>query len=383
MKKERSQILGCLCFGIILTLTACNQHSHQSENVPIDTTYPNNWRAPELTHANYKMQVGNLSCTEKFPTAKYIDPLPTITELSKSRRLVMINESHFKPLHRLFIGEVATHLSDTGYQHYGSEMLGNVDKTKWLNSKDGPRGQGYFTDVRGYKGYWNEPVYAQVVEKISKLEYQFFAYEGDTNQPPKGTQSINDYREKLAAENIKLRLESYPTQKFLIHAGYHHIKEFNDTSNIEWMTQKLKSIYQIDPITISQTECYSNTYNSSNALGYSLLVDGKGTPISRDGYDLIIAAPKSEQYRQRPLWLRDNMGRMFVDVPEAAKFDGPTDFTLITAYRTDRQSPSAPEDIIYRAPFSDKVLALRAGNYKLIITDRHKEILETVQIQVR
>lgn len=370
-------------FGIIFVLTACMQPSSETSDTIIDATYPNNWRAPELTHETYKMQVGDISCEEKFPTAKFIDPLPTIIERSKSGRLVMINESHFKPLHRLFIGEIAANISDLGYTHYGAEMLGNVDKTDWLNSDNGPRGKGYITDVEGFKLYWNEPVYAQVIEKISKLNYQFFAYEGDTVHPPEGTQSIDGYREELAAKNIKKRLEKYPNQKFFIHAGYHHIKEINEISYNVWMAERLKTLYPIDPVTISQTECYTDRYNTANLLGYSLLADEDGVPISPDGYDLIIAAPKSPQYRERPLWLRDQMGRRFIEVPETAKFDGPSDFTVITAYRANRPSPAAPEDIIYRPPYSDKVLALRPGDYNLNVTDRDKKLLKTVSIKVK
>lgn len=374
--------IGHFACGVLLFLTACTQQTENPEISIIDTSYPNNWRGPELTHPSYKMQTGNISCEEKFPEAKYVNPFPIIIQQAKTQRLVMINESHFKPIHRVFIGEIAAQLSSLDYTHYGSEMLGNVDKTEWLNSISGPRGTGYFANVNGFKDYWNEPVYAQVIEKTSKLKYRLFAYEGDISRPPEGTDSLTDYRERLAASNIKKELETFPTEKFLIHAGYHHIKERNDASNIIWMAEHLKDAYPVDPLTISQTECYTEEANITNSLGYSLLTDEAGIPISGYGYDLIIAAPKPKLYRERPLWLRNQLGKQFIDVPRDARFDGPNDFTLITAHRVDRPSPAAPEDIIYRAPHSEKVLALRRGEYTLTISDRNGIKMKTVMINV-
>ncbi len=328
------------------------------------------------------MQSGHQPCPTPNAELQYIDPLPVIIKYAQANRLVMINESHYKPLHRLFIGELAKELREQGYTHYGAELLGGVDKTSWLNSDEGLGGKKYIADVRGFLSYFEEPVYAQVLEDLAKQEFSLFAYEGDTTNPPKGTRSSDDYRERLAAQNIDAYLHQYPDEKILIHTGYHHIKESNPATTRKWMAEQLKALNDIDPITISQTECYGEKPFDGGFLGYALLADKAGQPISRDGYDLIIAAPKTPQYRERPIWLRDHMGRRFVDVPTTARFDGPTDFTFITARRTDRPFPAAPEDIIYRAPYSDKVLALRPGVYDLDVTDRDKHLLKSVTITV-
>jgi len=262
-------------------------------------------------------------------------------------------------------------------------MLGGVNDTAWLNSREGLSGQKHISDVnKGIKTYLNEPVYAQVLEELAEQGFFFFAYEGDTVYPPEGTLDGTEYRDSLSAKNINAYLNQHPNENMLIHAGYHHIKETNQASSTKWMAEQLKALNGIDPLTLSQTDCYGGAPFEGGFLGYGLLADKNGRPIARNGYDLILIAPKAETYKERPIWLRDDMGRGFIDVPDSAKFDGPTDFTLITARRADRPSPAAPEDIIYRAPQSDKALALRPGTYHLEITDRGKQLLKTVKIDV-
>ena len=346
----------------------------------IDFTYPNNWRAPEYTHSSFKMQTTNRPCPEESANIQYIDPLPVIMDRAKNARIVMINESHFKPIHRAFIGKLSTHLYDQGFTHFGSELLGQDDISQLESlQSDPPSGYLFFS---GYDGYWNEPIFGQMIEVLGVKGFSFFALDGDISNPPAGTKDSVTYRDSLQAQNINAYMERFPNQKVIIHAGYHHVKEYNTATNVVWMAEQFKSLSGINPLTISQTECRGVQYFKDNFMGYGLLADQDGVPISSDGYELILAAPAETYFHERPLWLRDLLGRKFVDLPKEAKFDGETDFTLIKAKNADRADNALPEDVIYRPPYSDKVLALRPGHYKLEISDRNKDIISRSEIVV-
>jgi hypothetical protein len=347
----------------------------------IDTTYPNNWRGPELTDASYKMQVGNEPCPPESENVQYIDPLSVILDYAKNNRLVMISESHYRPLHRLFISQIAQHLSGHGYHHYGAELIGPAAADA-LNSNRNS-GENYIKNIGPIQNYLGDPVYAQVLETLSKKDYVFFSYETTTQDIPNGAQSQIDVRDGTQAKNIAKYYNDHPEAKILIHAGYHHIKEKIDGSRgYTWMAQKLNDDHGINPLTISQTHCTLDSYLDGAILGYSLLADASGKPISMGGYDMVISAPPSVYNKQRPTWLRGHMERQFIDVPRRLRFDGPKDYTVITAKHADRPDTAAPEDIIYRDPFSEKALALRPGRYNLIVTDREKNILATQNMTV-
>ena len=347
----------------------------------IDFTYPNNWRAPEYTHSSFKMQTTNLPCPEADSTLQYIDPLPVILERAKKAQIVMINESHFKPIHRAFIGKISTYLHDQGFTHFGSELLHQDDISQLERTQSDPTVK-YLLDS-GYAGYTDDPIYGHMIEGLAKTGFSFFSYEEDISNPPAGTIDSVTYRDSLSAQNIDAYMKRFPNQKFIIHAGYNHVKEYNTGSRSQWMAEQFKSLSGINPLTISQTECRGVKYFNDNFMGYGLLADQDGVPISSDGYDLILAASAETYFHERPLWLRDLLGRKFVDLPKEAKFDGETDFTLIKAKNVDRADNALPEDIIYRPPYSDKVLALRPGHYKLEISDRNKDIISNSEIVVK
>ena len=380
---------GCCFVGISgLVLSACLAESDlsietndPSAQVAIDFTYPNNWRAPELTHSDYRMQSGNHPCPSETDGYRYIDPFPVIRSLAKEHQVVMLNESHFKPLHRLFALAMSEDLQNIGYSYFGSELFG-ANQTEWLNADAGLRGSSFLSEKKSALSYWSDPIFGQISERLSKSELTLFSYGEGTFPPPPGAESDVDHREVTQAKNILKQVRANPDEKFIIYAGYHHIKEHNDRNNTIWMAEYFTELSGIDPLTVSQTDCFSAKGFDDFVLGYGLLAHQDGTPVSRNGYDLILAAPTTETYKERPLWLRDYLDRKFVDAPTEAKFDGPTDFTVITAREISRPETAPPEDLIYRAPLSEKSLALRPGEYNLTVTDRHKAVLATVKLKV-
>jgi len=147
------------------------------------------------------------------------------------------------------------------------------------------------------------------------------------------------------------------------------------------MAQYFKEQSGIDPLTISQTDCYSESAYESGVLGYAMPVDKEEKPISSAAYDVLIIPPKETQYKERPVWLNTVSGRHFVDVPQELRLED--QYTRITAYDLDKVKDAVVEDIIYRAPHSDKPLALRPGNYRLEVTDKNKTLLIQGELSVQ
>lgn len=348
----------------------------------IDFTYPNNWGSPELTHSSFKMQSGDRPCAVEGDDFTYLSPLPTISKYAGDTSIVMINESHSKSVHRVFIRDVIKALTKTGYNHYGSELFGK-DTTAWLNSEGGLKGTGYLSTQKTGSSYWEDPGFGQVAEDLAKIDISFFSIEGDNVNIPPNVKSSIGYREKLQAENIARYAESTRNDKIIVHTGYHHIKEYDDSRYGPWMAERFKEMTDIDPLTISQTDCYGTEYFQDGHMGYAILADSNGVPISRNGYDLILVSGKEDYYKERPTWLRDNMGRKFVPIPEDLIPSDTKEFFKITARERSRPASAPLEDIIYRVPYSDKVLALRSGNYEISVIDRNKDVVAATTIHVK
>jgi len=148
----------------------------------------------------------------------------------------------------------------------------------------------------------------------------------------------------------------------------------------KWMAQYLTEMSGIDPLTINQTDCYSQGAYDAGLFGYAMPVDIDGDPISSEGYDVILIPPKEAQFKGRPVWLRE-IGRSFVDVPFELKFED--QYTRVTARNVGKVESAVVEDTIYRPPDSDKPLSLRPGTYRLEVTNKDKTILGETNITVR
>ena len=363
------KLLG-LCLFALPVLSNCTDTQAEIK-APIES-----WGAFEITHADYTSQTADKPCELEGRGVYYIDPMPKLVELAREHNLVMINEAHYKPIHRAFIGELAIALKESGYDHFGAETFSPIAFSAENRNPDlSMRGYPVLTD--GF--YTKEPIFGQLVETVIENDYTLFAYEVSAPPPP-GAQSSVAHREGHQAQNILAEIGEATDKKILIHAGYHHIKETEDFAGTHWMAKILKDTSDIDPLTISQTDCYSRSAYDTGVLGYAMPVDINGDPISTDGYDVVIIPPKEAQFKDRPIWLTEVAGRQFIPVPSALKFDD--QYTRITAYNLDRVSEAVIEDDIYRPPNSDKPMALRPGRYRLEVTDKDKAVLAKEIVRV-
>lgn len=194
--------------------------------------------------------ISNLIKQHVISDSKTID---TIIEEAKKHSIVMINENHFYPNHRLLISDLLVKLKEIGYTYLALEALG-PEQDNVLNLD-----HSYPTLETGF--YTAEQNFGNLLRKAKHLGYEFVAYE-NTDQ--------NKDRELGQAENLYNRtFKINPKSKVLVLAGIDHILEKPTSNGKQWMASIFKNTYLIDPLTISQT--HLNPYRKQIESNYGII----------------------------------------------------------------------------------------------------------------
>ena len=182
--------------------------------------------------------------------SKVID---TIIKEAGKHKIVMINENHFYPNHRLLISDLLVGLKEIGYTYLALETL-DIKQDSLLNIENS-----YPTLKTGF--YTSEQNYSNLIRKAKELGYEFIAYENTDN---------NKNRELGQAENLYNKtFKLNPNSKVLVLAGIDHILEKPTQKGKEWMATIFKQKYNIDPLTISQT--HLNSYRKNTEATYGII----------------------------------------------------------------------------------------------------------------
>lgn len=187
-----------------------------------------------------------------------------IVEEAKDHQIVMINENHFYPNHRIFVSKLLPELKALGYTYLALEALGN-NQDSLLNIK-----KSYPTLMTGF--YTSEQNYSNLIRHAKNLGFQFIAYDSFNE---------NMGRETFQAETIfNKTFKNNPKAKVIVLAGIDHILELPTETGKKWMASIFKEKYNIDPLTISQT--HLNKYRKKFKNEY-VLIDSKNFDIKRLG----------------------------------------------------------------------------------------------------
>lgn len=179
--------------------------------------------------------------------------LDTIISQAKKHKILMINENHYYPNHRLLITDLLERLKDIGFTHLALEAL-DVKQDSLLNLENS-----YPTLKTGF--YTSEQNYSNLLRKAKQLSYTFVAYEHT---------DYNKNRELGQAENLYNKtFKINPNIKVVVLAGIDHILEKPTPHGKEWMATVFKNKYSIDPLTISQT--HLNAYRKETVSNYTLI----------------------------------------------------------------------------------------------------------------
>lgn len=178
--------------------------------------------------------------------------LETIITEAKNHKILMINENHFFPNHRILVSNLLPKLKEIGYNYLALEAL-NTNQDSILNLPNT-----YPTLETGF--YTSEQNFANLIRKAKELGFEFIAYESSED---------HKNREIGQAENLYNKtFKVNPNSKVVVLAGIDHILEKPESSGKEWMATFFKNKYNIDPLTISQTHLnpYRNQINSDYGI---------------------------------------------------------------------------------------------------------------------
>ncbi len=293
-----------------------------------------------------------------------------ILNRAEQERIIMINEAHHQPRHRVFTTSLLEGLYQKGYRFLGLEALAHTDTL--LNER------GYLILTSGY--YTKEPQLGNLIREALKIGYQVFAYE--TQQPVNGKE-----REIEQARNIQQWVAAHPEGKFLIHCGFDHINESEVPGWEKAMAGRVREYTGIDPFTINQ-EILTEHYIREKENPFFKLVDTlrRATIFAKeDGslfrgskgderFDVRLFHPRTTYTHGRPSWLLMHGARSVYSIdPEKITITYPV---MIKAYQEEEREKAVPVDVIVIERYSDqKALVLLEGRYRLEIHNHEGDTL--------
>lgn len=178
------------------------------------------------------------------------DVFTTIAALANDNQIIILNEDHFYPKHRLFAMELLDILKQKGFTTISMEtFVPNEGNNTALipNSKNG--------------FYIKDPYFGHFVREANAMGFNLLGHENQDRNVP---------REIGQAKNIMKILEKNPKEKIFIYVGHGHLEEEGES---RVMASYLKEYSNIDPITINQETVISNTKEKLVLLPKSIFVN--------------------------------------------------------------------------------------------------------------
>ncbi len=280
------------------------------------------------------------------------EPIQTVAELARGYSIVIVNEAHMNPSHRIAVGDIAAALKPLGFSYYAAETF-DADALRSFNG----------TPMIGHGAYVNEPMYGRLLRRLHRLDYEFVAYEAEIPDDFQGNRL--EYREETQAENLIQRvLSKDPEAKVLVHVGWDHARETPSKFGISWFAARLKEKTGIDPLSVTQTLCQSEAEAD-------IITDSEQTKdgsTALEGFDLAIGKAPIEFEFGRPIW-RQHIGDIPTTIP--AGFSAEGDPLLIEARSSDEPDAAVPFDRVMIFPDEPApLLMLPPGTYRVEAFDR-------------
>ena len=324
--------------------------------------------------------IGIISDTvDKLKNIQYVQAKNSIISNAAHYNVIMINESHIKPVHRAFTYSLLEDLYKEGYRYLAMEAFNNYSN-KCLDS------------INVFTGYYiMEPVAGELVRKALQLGYRLISYE-DTLA---SEHSISQ-RDSVQAQNLYTVIRKDPSAKILVHAGYGHIRE-SKIDNYTPMALWFKKISGIDPFTIDQTgmtegsefeygRLFYQYFNARfNITSSSIIYQNKRpfNPLEEKGYDVMLMHPATIYQHNRPTWLSLNGEKKITLIQPTEKMLFFVQAYYENEYSSDMLNFLVPADQTYITNREGYYcLYLRKGKYKIIMRDVSYKILATKEMEV-
>jgi hypothetical protein len=205
--------------------------------------------------------------------AEYRDAIEVIARAARDARVVMLNESHFRRAHRLFLRRSIEALDALGFDALAAETF----------AADGPATLVDGVPDAGTGFYTADPAFADALRRAHALGWTFVAYEP-------ASVSDRQTRETAQAAALASWLEAHPGRRLLVYAGGAHISENPEEG---WMAARLRARTGIDPLTIAQgpTACAGDTEIWPMDSSTPQVAVRDGQPIAGAHVDLVVLHP--------------------------------------------------------------------------------------------
>lgn len=309
---------------------------------------------------------------DSFSQFKETDAIEYILNKAKEHQVVIINEAHHMPQHRVFTTMLLDGLKEQGFNHLGLETYFSSLKTDEALQENG-----YPTLKTGF--YTKEPQFGNLVREAHQKGFKIFGYESQGHENGKE-------REINQAKNIQEYLDKNPNEKLLIHCGFDHGYEGELSSKWEKaMAGRLTEFTNIDPLTINQVlysekskREYENPYYQLTDLEKPTVFikpDDKVFGEYKNGgwFDIAVFHPRSETYT-RPKWM------VYGDRREVDYSFNEADIKcpcLVIAYKKGEMIGSAVPYDIQETKYKKVKLVLDKSDYEIVIWNEKGKSLKS------
>ena len=175
----------------------------------------------------------------------FLDPVESICAAVESRRILIVNEAHHHPDHRVLGQRLLPCLKRLGFKYAAFETLG--EETEAINAR------GFVTRNTGW--YSAEPQMARLINDALRLGFKVVRYEA-RNFCSSCTQDDQiDQREEEQASNLESEIFKRDEKaKAFIWVGFAHAykHQLTDSGKSRWMAARLWEKTGIEPYSVEQ-----------------------------------------------------------------------------------------------------------------------------------
>jgi hypothetical protein len=334
--------------------------------VPLLYTYAGNY-ALALQASNKGTALQELY--KKADTAKLLQYRTTnakdyILKQAANSRIIIINEAHHLPSHRVFTISLLKELRQMGFSYLSIEGL-RRKKADSVNR----RGYPLLDDVDYF-----DPQFGNLIREGLALQYKVSGHDTADKTVNHDPTLFAQRRDSLGAVNIKKLLDADKNARIVIHCGYSHGDECPLTDIGKRFALQVKELTGIDPFTVNQTQFMENDLAVIHPLVY---LKKPGQPVAvkfekgnfaTGCVDVNICHPATKFTRGRPDWLLSKGKRYF----SPARYLLKDKTYLIQAYRKGEPIENAiPVDVVeVEGRQSKTALILSPGAYHLLIREK-------------
>lgn len=297
--------------------------------------------------------------------------LETIISATKNKNLVLINEVHHRPEHRVFMTQLLQELHKQGFRYLAVEGMNERDSL--INERKYPN------DKSGF--YIQEICYGNMLRTAMNLGFRIVTYDtyfGGTSNERDSVQAVNIYNQTFGkTENAKV----------LVHAGYGHLSK-NPFGGNRPMGFMLSHLYGLSPFVINQVEVIEHEIKTKQSANYQHLINkyeiDRPIVLKRkdneywtvtSSYDIDVIHPKLTFKNGRATFLFYN-NRQAVDLPKALKQEKYLGH-LIRVFNHSEPSSAVPIDQFELQNLNMKIIVPK-GKYRIEIYNYNNEIVKII-----